>query len=241
MLNHAMTSEHRNLTSGFKKLMELDNETFVAWVDDHRAELDSLFFGAMSKTWEAFVNGENEKTEETAKVRVAKRREKLKQWYSEEKAEEAILSQHDMASSHWMKNIFASEHLKHQRAQQDQQDNFSFLASTFSKMDRELHRPCAVFENESPTKWKLDRTEGRNRMRLRMLPDRAAPTYDYQPKRRVTDSTSNGNLKLNTQLSTGGVAPSPLTTHSEQGLHGRDTPLSEVLVNGQQEGPDESF
>jgi len=240
MLNHAMTSEHRNLTSGFKKLMELDNETFVAWVDDHRAELDSLFFGAMSKTWEAFVNGENEKTEETAKVRVAKRREKLKQWYSEEKTEEAILSQHDMASSHWMKNIFASEHLKHQRAQQDQQDNFSFLASTFSKMDRELHRPCAVFENESPTKWKLDRTEGRNRMRLRMLPDRAAPTYDYQPKRKVTDSTSNGNLKLNTQLSTAGVAPSPLTMHSEQGLDGRNTPLSEALVNGKQEGPDGS-
>jgi hypothetical protein len=242
IFNHAMTSEHRNLTSGFKKLMELDNETFVAWVDDQRAELDALFFGAMSKTWEAFVNSENEKTEETAKFRIAKRREKLKQWNTEEKTEEAILSQHDMASSHWMKNIFASEHLKHQRAQQDQQDNFSFLASTFSKMDRELHRPCAVFENDSSTKWKLDRTEGRNRMRLRMLPDRAAPTYDYQPKRRITDAPtpSNGTLKLNTKLLNTGVSPSPLPITGDLALDGRNGPSSEALDNAQQDDPNMS-
>jgi len=91
IFQYAMTSEHRSLASGFKKLMELDNETFVAWVDDQRAELDALFFGAMSKTWEDFVAAENEKTEETAKSRVAKRRDKLKQWHAEDLNEEDIL------------------------------------------------------------------------------------------------------------------------------------------------------
>ncbi|KAE8454386.1 hypothetical protein EG329_000008 [Mollisiaceae sp. DMI_Dod_QoI] len=211
MFQNAMTSEHRSLASGFKKLMELDNETFVEWVDDQRAELDSLFFGVMSKAWDDFVNAENEKTEETAKTRVAKRREKLRQWHSEDLNEQDILFRHDLASTMWMKNIYASEHLKHQRAQQDQQDNFSFLASTFSKMDRELHRPCAVFEAESPVKWKLDRTEGRNRMRLRMLPDKAPPSYDYQPKRRITDAATNGTLKLNTKLSAITTNPQSVT------------------------------
>ncbi len=243
MFRNAMTSERKNLASGFRKLMELDNETFVAWVDDHRAELDSLFFGAMSKNWEDFVNTENSKTEETAKTRVAKRKEKLKQWHQEDLNDEDILFRHDLASTLWMKNIYASEHLKHQRAQQDQQDNFSFLASTFSKMDRELHRPCAVFETDPPTKWKLDRTEGRNRMRLRMLPDKAPPLYDYQPKRRVTDAATNGTLKVNTRLSISApqsVGTTPATLVPTSTLDGQTDKGNEGLQSEKQDEQDDS-
>ncbi|TGO43377.1 hypothetical protein BHYA_0001g00040 [Botrytis hyacinthi] len=206
MLRHAMPGQYKHLDSGFKKLTELDNETFAEWVDSFRAELDALFFGAMSRAWEEFVNAENEKNEDTLKVRVTKRREKLKQWHADDLNDEDILFRHDLASNLWMKNIYASEHLKHQRAQQDQQDNFSFLVSTFSRMDRELHRPCAVFDRGIPLKWKLDRTEGRNRMRLRMLPDRAAPNYDYKPKRRPTETNTNDLLQVSTKV--GGLAPS---------------------------------
>ncbi|KAG0650396.1 Beige [Hyphodiscus hymeniophilus] len=242
LLQEAMPNEHRHLGSGFKKLMELDNETFVSWVDDHRAELDALFFGAMSRAWEDFVKIENENTEGTVKSRVSKRRERLKQWHGEHLNEEDILFRHDLASTLWMKNIYASEHLKHQRAQQDQQDNFSFLAAAFSKMDRELHRPCAVFDNESPTKWKLDRTEGRNRMRLRMLPDRGGPTYDYQPKRRTTESASNGTLKLNTKFSAT-AAVSLVTTPSTMTQPGTfngqsETPTPQFGGDGENESPE---
>jgi hypothetical protein len=236
IFQYTTSTEHKHLTAGFKKLMELDNETFVEWVDDQRAELDALFFGAMSKAWEDFVNAENAKTEETAKSRVAKRRERLRQWHTEVLTDEKVLFQHDLATSSWMKNIYAAEHLKHQRAQQDQQDNFSFLASTFSKMDRELHRPCAVFDNESPTKWKLDRTEGRNRMRLRMLPDRAAPTYDYQPKRKNTDSAANGTLKLNTKLALPAVPVIGTTPASAVPPQNEFDGPNDSLVNVQQEG-----
>ncbi|KAH6705170.1 hypothetical protein BKA61DRAFT_144345 [Leptodontidium sp. MPI-SDFR-AT-0119] len=240
MFHNAMTSDHRTLTSGFKKLMEQDNETFFSWVDDQRVELDALFLGAMSKTWEDFVNAENEKTEDAAKTRVSKRREKLKQWHSEDLNDEDILLRHDLASSLWMKNIYASEHLKHQRAQQDQQDTFTFLASTFSKMDHELHRPCAIFEHESPTKWKLDRTEGRNRMRLRMLPDREAPAYDYQPKRRVTDAANT--LRLNTtRLPPASGLESPTSAlQLGTGLDGPSDVSSDALANAQQEAPNGS-
>ncbi|CAG8975353.1 hypothetical protein HYALB_00005683 [Hymenoscyphus albidus] len=201
MFQHAVSNEHKNLSSDFKKLMELDNETFVDWVDTQRAELDALFFGVMSKAWESFVSTENQKTEDTAKNRIAKRRERLRHWHSQDVNDNQFIFQHDLATTSWMKNIYAAEHLKHQRAQQDQQDNFSFLASAFTKMNRELLRPCAVFDRQAPTKWKLDRTEGRNRMRLRMLPDRSGPMYDYQPKRRITDAgtNGNGNLKLDSK------------------------------------------
>ncbi|TVY17587.1 Beige protein 1-like, partial [Lachnellula arida] len=243
IFQHSTSTNHRHLTGGFKKLMELDNETFVQWVDEQRAELDVLFFGAMSKAWEDFVGAENQKTEETAKSRVAKRRERLRQWHTEDFTDEKILFQHDLATSSWMKNIYAAEHLKHQRAQQDQQDNFSFLASTFSRMDRELHRPCAVFDNESPTKWKLDRTEGRNRMRLRMLPDRAASLYDYQPKRKTADASSNATLKLNTKLAPPSVpiiGTTPVSAlRSQNDLDGPGEDPSDSLVNVQQDGMNE--
>lgn len=241
IFQYTTSTNHRHLTSGFKKLMELDNETFVEWVDEQRAELDALFFGAMSKAWEDFVSAENHKTEESAKGRVAKRRERLRHWHNDYVADEKVLFQHDLATSSWMKNIYAAEHLKHQRAQQDQQDNFSFLASTFSKMDRELHRPCAVFDNRSPTKWKLDRTEGRNRMRLRMLPDRASPAYDYQPKRRATDSSGGtGTLKLNTKLaplSVPLIGTTPASAHGQESeFEGSNEDPNASLVNIQQEG-----
>jgi beige protein homolog 1 len=193
LLEKSMNKEQ--LISGFKKLMELDNETFVEWVDEHRAELDALFFGAMSHAWEDFVNTENLKTEETTKAHLGKRRERLKQWHEQDLNDEDILFRHELASSLWMKNIYAAEHLRHQRTMQDQQDDFSFLASAFSKMDRDVSRPCAVFENGASYKWKLDRTEGRNRMRLRMLPDCNSVLHDYQPKRKLVDTLPTGNIK----------------------------------------------
>ncbi|RAL68369.1 hypothetical protein DID88_007100 [Monilinia fructigena] len=195
-----------------------------------QAELDALFFGAMSRAWEDFVNAENEKTEDTLKSRVTKRREKLKQWHADDLNDEDILFRHDLASNLWMKNIYASEHLKHQRAQQDQQDNFSFLVSTFSRMDRELHRSCAVFDRGVPMKWKLDRTEGRNRMRLRMLPDRAPPTYDYKPKRRPTETNSNDTLHVNTKVG-GNITPAQ---------HIVSTPKSAVAPPGDFDGQNAS-
>lgn len=242
MLQHTMPIDYEHLSSGFKKLMELDNETFVVWVDEHRVELDALFSGAMSSTWDEFVTSENEKTEDAAKRRMDKRREKLSQWHSESLNDEDILFRHDLASTLWMKHIYAAEHIKHQRSQQDQQDNFVFLASVFSKMDRELHRPCAVFDNDSPTKWKLDRTEARNRMRLRMVPDRAPPTYDYRPKRRTTESqpntTSNSDNKL---LNAPSVTATLSTPTSDLGLDGAVLEQQEgAASNGQQPGPGES-
>ncbi|KAI1005732.1 Beige 1 [Podosphaera aphanis] len=225
LFQNAMSHEHRNLTIGFKKLIELDNHIFVRWVDEQRIELDALFFGAMSKTWEKFVSTENQKTEETNKSRVSRRKEKLRQWYSEELTEEDILLRHGQATMVWTKNIYASEHLKNQRTQQDQQDNFTFLASIFSNMDRELNRPCAVFHNNAPTRWKLDRTEGRNRMRLRMMPDRASPTYDYRPKRRTTGTTQNPLSDLRSQVtstSSTGSAFSSSTLTGRLNLDGND-------------------
>jgi hypothetical protein len=84
---------------------------------------------------------------------------------------------------------------------QDQQDDLAYTASTFAKMERDLTRPGAIFgETTSTMKWKLDPTEGRNRMRLRLLPDYSNSHLRYQPKRRTTDQMSSTALRVNTAM-----------------------------------------
>lgn len=184
IFRQTMTPDQRPLARGFEKLTELDDVAFLEWVDRHRPSLDVLFFGGMSKTWEEFVGSENQRTADTARSRVRSRKDRLKQWHTESLERDNILLRHEMANSAWMKSIYFTEHFKHQRLLQDLQDDNAFLASTFAKMERDLCRPGAVFSEPQSVKWKLDRTEGRNRMRLRLLPEYPSQQQqqDFRPK-----------------------------------------------------------
>ncbi len=191
-------AERSSLTKGFKRVMELDNGTFLSWVDDHLGELEGVLFTALSKSWAIFVAEENRKTEETAKARINKRREKLKSWVSENSTNEEILRRHETGTEHWRSNIYAAEHLKRQRAIQDQQDGQIFNAGTWAKMSRDLRRPCGVFDDMTTPKWQLDQTEGRNRMRIRFIPDKEAHLHDYQPKRRKSQGPAKTGHSIGT-------------------------------------------
>ncbi|EEH21741.2 hypothetical protein PABG_03957 [Paracoccidioides brasiliensis Pb03] len=186
LLNYASSSLRKRLSSGFQKLVGLDDISFLRWVDDQREDLDSFFFGAMAKNWETFVRDENSKTEERAWSRLSKRRDKLKQWNQADLAQEEVIRKHDTTFDHWTSNIFSSEHLKLQRSFQDQQDSFTFLSSAFAKMYRDLRRDNGILIGMKETKWRLDQTEGRNRMRLRITPDDTVGGQNYQPKRRTS-------------------------------------------------------
>jgi len=237
-----MSMDKQKLISGFKKLMELDNETFVEWVMEHRDELDRPFFGGLSRTWEDFVNVENAKTDETAKLHLSKRKDRLKQWQSDERNDADVLLRHDLASSLWGKNIYAAEHLKHLRTMQDQQDNVTYLASSFAKMDRDLHRTCAVFDKGTPCKWRLDQTEGRNRMRLRLIPDRSG-LEEYQPKRKG-GGDADADIRINTTVTPASpvdnitATPTPFSA-TYAGLGGsRDSSTAVSIMDSGKPDPD---
>lgn len=212
LFRQCVQPDQQHLTKDFAvKLTEVDDDTFIEWVDKHRASLDAFFFGGISKTWEEFVAVENQRTIESAKYRLAKRRDRLKAWQTESLTMDNVLLRHDMANGAWMKSIFNSEHFKHQRLTQDQQDDMAYLAAAFLKMDLDLKRPGAVFAEQTQLKWKLDRTEGRNRMRLRLLPDYSKKHSDYQPKRRAGEAPSTpSSLKVNTNMAPAQISPSPV-------------------------------
>lgn len=198
ILADAIHSDKKNLYDGFQKLVELDNETFLQWLDKNKADLDTFFYGSMSRTWEEFAHNQNKRTEETSQRRIAKRKEKLKQWQSEELASETVWNHHENSTNHWRSNIHASERIKHQRVLQDQQDNATYMSTVLAKLDHQLKGPCALFEDSPPAKWRLDETEGRDRKRMRIIVDNANHEQSYQPKRKDTDPRER--LRLDTAV-----------------------------------------
>ncbi|KAL1984031.1 hypothetical protein VTN96DRAFT_9628 [Rasamsonia emersonii] len=197
ILSHAPAALQRRLSGGFEKLVGMDDGAFLRWVDDEREDLDAFFFGTISKFWENFVQEENSKTEESARSRIAKRRERLKQWIQEDQACEEIIRKHSSTFDHWTSNIFASESLKHQRLLQDQHDNFTFMWSVFSRLSQDLRRFGGLLAEDGEKKWRLDQTEGRSRMRLRVIPDDSGERQDYQPKRKASEPPA---IKVNPQM-----------------------------------------
>jgi hypothetical protein len=222
IFQQTMTPDQRPLARGFEKLTELDDVAFLDWVDQHRPSLDILFFGGMSKSWEDFVASENQRTADSARIRVKNRKEKLRHWHTESLERDNILLRHEMANSAWMKSIYFTEHFKHQRLLQDLQDDNAFLASTFAKMERDLCRPGAVFSEPQTIKWKLDRTEGRNRMRLRLLPQYPNPQQDdFQPKKNNGPAgSSRPNITTATPQGTRPTTPAP-PAPAEAGSEGK--------------------
>ena len=125
LLSQLVTPDQESLTKDFEKLIEVDNEAFVAWVDEHRSSLDALFFGGMSKTWEDWVLIENQKSTDSVTARLARRKEQLRAWHNQDLLNESTIFRHDMGNGSWMKSIFNTEHIKHQRLMQDQQDDMA--------------------------------------------------------------------------------------------------------------------
>ena len=217
LIRSCMTPDQRQLSQDFQKLTEVDDETFVAWVDNHRPSLDGLFLGSMAKTWEEFVNSENSRTRDTAKTRIAKRRERLRVWQAEVRSADKFLVSHESGNSAWMKSIFNAEYFKFQRLLQDQQDDTAFRGAAYRKMEKDLRRPGAVFSESQTMKWKLDRTEGRNRMRLRLLPEMSRSGEKFQSKGKAMEAAS-GPLRISTTTSSAASTNTPTRVSSPASL-----------------------
>lgn len=200
ILSRAIQTDKKNLYDGFQKLVELDNETFLLWFDENKTDLDHFFYGTMTRAWEDFAHDQNKRTEDTSRNRIAKRKEKLRQWQTEENTNERIWNAHENATSHWRSNIHTSERVKHQRVLQDQQDNTTFLTTVMVKLEKQLRGPCALFEDSPTPKWRLDETEGRDRKRMRTIIDSTNRDQNYQPKRKDTDPLSRDRLRLDTAV-----------------------------------------
>ncbi len=224
-----MSIGRKSLVVGFKMITELDNDAFLDWALKRKDELNKAFYGGLNRTWEDFVNQENSKTDDITRARMTRRKDKLRQWFAEEKNDGDIIFRHEITARNWSKNIFATEQLKYLRAVQDQQDNMEYHKMTFAKMDRDLRRTCAVFDEEKPCKWRLDETEGRNRMRARLIPDQT-DVEEYQPKN--SRSRKMRGLSIDTKVVPQSSAPSLTATPKPASLRGSGDSEVSIMDSG---------
>ena len=145
-------------------------KNFSHGVDENRSNLDIVFIEALHKPWEDFVSEENKRTEESAKSRLSKRREKLRQWQAEETYAEEFLRKYEVSTNHWRSNVHSQERVKLQRTIQDHQENVNHLLTVFMGIERITKQPAGIDPSTDDPKWQLDETEAVNRMRMRTIP-----------------------------------------------------------------------
>lgn len=200
LLTYAMGSEQRHLSTGFMKLVSLDDEDFILWVDENRKSLDAIFIDTLAKPWDDFVSDENRRNEESAKARLSKRKEKLRQWQAEETSVDDFLQHYETSTNHWRANVHAQEKLKLQRSMQDHQETVHLVFTVFARLEHLMRQPCGLDAEAETTKWQLDETEGANRMRMRTLPDLSPNKEIYQSKRKFSERHTTAKLALDTQV-----------------------------------------
>ena len=215
-LHRIMNSADGRISQGFQKILELDNDIFLGWIDENRLELDAIFIGKLASAWESFTASENRATEENYRMRQVKRREKLRLWAKEGLARDDVLRRHEINAEHWKANIYTSEHLKRQRAVQDHQDGMEFNLASWSSLVKQMQRPFGFLDAGEPSKWQLDMTEGRNRMRLRMIPDQEAHQREYKPKRSASKPLKGLEIKSNVANGDSSLAPSPVSENFQK-------------------------
>ncbi|KAK5719498.1 beige protein-like 1 [Elasticomyces elasticus] len=215
LLTVAMGADRRHLSTGFMKLIELDDEDFVVWVDENRSDLDRSFLTSLNKPWNDFVGDENTRNAQTAQIRLEKRQEKLRQWQGEDATTDDLIHRYEVATNHWRANVHAQERLKLSRAQQDYHENTVHLVALHTKMERAMQEPCGLEPDMEPPRWLLDETEGLNRMRIRTVRDLERKPV-IQSKRKATNRIASNSLAINTQVARVSeeiltpFAPSPL-------------------------------
>ena len=236
ILVSASTSEQKHLCASFPGLSSLANNELLTWIDSHRPDLDLILHSSMSKLWDGYVAEENRNTKETAKHRVLKRKERLREWQAEEEREELQWRYHAESTEYWRNNVYASERLKHQRFIQDQQENLSSIKSALNRFDKLLREPCHLIDDSRTARWRLDGTEGRNRMRLRIVPYESLTSAEYLSKQKSSKIASQrprpppnleqvDNISLITNIDADCMSNRSDTKHLRSGDGGRvDSP-----------------
>ncbi|KAI5292489.1 hypothetical protein KEM52_006314, partial [Ascosphaera acerosa] len=185
MVGYASSSLQTRLTAGFHELVGIDDANFLAWIDAHRDDMDAFFFGSLARAWDNYTRGERTRMDESVKVHLEQRKATLRAWADAELSDEQHIRKHVSSFDFWTTNISGSEVARYIRATQDWQDHLVFARSMLSRMKRELAREHGILAAPSSIKWRLDQTEGRSRMRRRVIPDDNPDPQDYQPKHKA--------------------------------------------------------
>ncbi|KAL9550165.1 hypothetical protein PS6_005689 [Mucor atramentarius] len=183
-----------DLIDGFKHMLEMDVESFYRWLDSRKVELNILFTEHMSKSWENTIIQENKYSKETFKNYITRRINKLKKIQKREAYEQEIMMDYTQKTQAWSQSIQEIEMGRFTKALQDFDGHENFISSEWTRIAADLIRERSIWgpRVSLDLKWRLDYTEGPNRMRKRLQYISNTDYSSYMPKQ----TTAHGSPKL---------------------------------------------
>ncbi|KAI9471033.1 MAG: hypothetical protein EXX96DRAFT_491090 [Benjaminiella poitrasii] len=187
-----------DLIDGFKKILEMDYESFFRWLDSRKVELNILFNEHISKAWENAILQEHKHSKEEFKNYIAKRISKLKKIQRRKAYEREIMLDYNFKTKSWFQSIQEVEMNRFTKALQDFDGHENFVQSEWLRISSDLVRERAIWgpNKDLDLKWRLDYTEGPNRMRKRLQPISQTDYSSYVPKQMATSASTNSPMPI---------------------------------------------
>ncbi|KAG9303640.1 hypothetical protein G9A89_018537 [Geosiphon pyriformis] len=178
--------EYKELVEGFSKLLEMDIDSFLEWIETRREQLDALFQDHFSRLWDAIITSEMRNGKEHLKNAHTKRTTKLKRAFKRSSLDQDFFDQYKIKTNQWSKHIQDIETSRYFKSLQDNVDHDNYVRSEWAKTSVDLFRERALWgptsEVDQTSRWRLDFTEGRCRMRRKLERNEDLQLYSYKPK-----------------------------------------------------------
>ncbi|CAG8445955.1 14997_t:CDS:10 [Cetraspora pellucida] len=188
--------EYKELVEGFNKLLEMDINSFLDWVESRRTPLDTLFHDNISKIWYSFVASEVKNCKEYLRNLQNKRMNKLKKLFKRATVDQEFFNQYRVKTTQWSRNIQEVETSRYYKSIQDNIDHDNYVRDEWAKTSADLFRERALWgpkTSDHESKWRLDFTEGRCRMRKKLEQNEDSRLFSYKPKSSKYENYANDN------------------------------------------------
>ncbi|KAG0046041.1 hypothetical protein BGZ83_008753 [Gryganskiella cystojenkinii] len=198
---------------GYSALVEGNYPEFVKWRESHTAQLESIFT-EFRKSWDAMMAIETRVGEDSQRQQYNRRTQKLKRLFRRQHLERNILQTYKLKTLGWTRSIQDMEEVRYAKSLQDLDDHVRFVKNEWKNLVRDVCRKGAIWEDKTaaaskaPTRWRLDFTEARSRMRRKLRVDERKTEEPYLPKQ--GGSTSSMDAKISSLSIPKNVKSSPL-------------------------------
>ncbi|KAG0304181.1 hypothetical protein BGZ98_005820 [Dissophora globulifera] len=211
------SDDEDSVDEGFSALVEGNYIEFVKWRDAHVTELE-MIFAEFRRSWDTMMSVESKTGEDSQRQKYNRRTQKLKRLFRRQILERNILQQYKLKTLGWTRSIQELEDVRYAKSLQDLDDHVRFVKNEWKNLVRDVCRKGAIWEDKdslaskTPTRWRLDFTEARSRMRRKLRVDERKTDEPYLPKQ--GGSSSSMDVKISSLSIPKTIKSSPLPTQS---------------------------
>ncbi|KAF9117001.1 hypothetical protein BGX27_007055 [Mortierella sp. AM989] len=204
---------------GYSALVEGNYPEFVRWREAHVTELE-MIFAEFRRSWDTMMSVESKMGEDSQRQKYNRRTQKLKRLFRRQHVERNILQQYKLKTVGWTRSIQEIEEIRYAKSLQDLDDHVRFVKNEWKNLVRDVCRKGAIWEDKDslvsrgPTRWRLDFTEARSRMRRKLRIDERKSDEPYLPKQ--GGSSSSMDAKITSLSIPKSVKSSPITPQASK-------------------------